>query len=402
MKITIIGVNDQIPQFPEEVIMEIKASRCFAGGNRHQELVKSFLPDDHDWCSIVAPLNSLFETIRNSSENWIVFASGDPLFFGIGNTLKREFPDAEIAVLPDFNSLQLLGHRFGINYGEYPVISLTGRSWKAFDKALMEGAERMSVLTDRRKTPLSIANRMLEYGYVNYRMLYGEKLGGAEERIFELTLEEALKLDFRHPNCFFLKKTNDDIPAKGIPETCFEPLEGRPRMITKMPVRLTILALMQLNKRRVFWDIGACTGSVSIEAILNNPHLEVTAFEIRPESEGIIQRNTRKFQAPGIQLVMGDYLKVNKDELCAPDAVFVGGYGGKMEEVLDDVHARLQPGGVIGFNSVNEESRQRFLTWSSKHQYRLVAQHNLKVDDHNPIDVLIISKMCHCECSEAI
>jgi precorrin-6Y C5,15-methyltransferase (decarboxylating) len=392
MKITIIGVNDQIPQFSDEEILKIKASRCFAGGKRHHELVKPFLPDDHRWCSIVAPLDALFEVVRKSSENWIVFASGDPLFFGIGNTLKREFSNAEIIVLPNFNSLQLLGHRFGINYGEFPVITLTGRSWKAFDKALMEGADRMSVLTDRKKTPASIATHMLEYGYVNYRMFYGEKMGGAEERILKLTMEEALKLDFRHPNCFFLEKTNDAIPAKGIPETFFERLEGRPRMITKMPVRLTTLALMQLYKRKVFWDIGACTGSISIEALLNHPHLEVTAFEIRPESESIIQRNSQKFQAPGIQFVMGDCLNANKEELCAPDAVFVGGYGGKMEEVLGDVHNRLQSGGVIGFNSVSEESKSRFLAWSSKYQYQMVAQHNIKVDDQNPIDVLIILK----------
>ncbi|PWD98409.1 precorrin-6y C5,15-methyltransferase (decarboxylating) subunit CbiE [Marinilabilia rubra] len=393
MKITIIGVNDQFPQFSEEVTLEINSSHCFAGGKRHHDLVKSILPDNHNWCSVVAPLESLIETIRKSSENWIVFASGDPLFFGIGNTLKREFPDAEIVVLPTFNSLQILGHKIGINYGEYHVISLTGRSWKVFDKALIEGVERMSVLTDRKKTPASIASRMLEFGYVNYRMLYGEKIGGDEERILELTLEEALSLDFKHPNCFFLEKTNETIPVKGIPETDFDPLAGRPRMITKMPIRLTTLALMQLNQHRVFWDVGACTGSVSIEAKLNHPHLQVTAFEIRPESEGIIMRNARKFQTPGIQLVMGDYLKVSKKELAFPDAVFIGGYGGKMEKVLDDVNKYLQSNGVIGFNSVSSESLNRFLDWCSHNQFEITQQQQIQVDDHNPISILVAQKI---------
>jgi precorrin-6Y C5,15-methyltransferase (decarboxylating) len=392
MKITIIGINNRFPEFTEEVQTIIASANFFAGGNRHYELVKQFLPDNYHWSSIVVPLSALFEDIQSKKGHWVVFASGDPLFFGIGNTLKREFPDAEIRVLPHFNSLQMLAHRLGINYGEYLVVSLTGRPWQAFDKALIEGVRCLAILTDRKKTPIEIARRMISYGYTNYRLFYGEKMGGDEERVLALDLDEVVNLDFKHPNCFFLKKTNDAIPAGGIPDTEFEPLEGRPRMITKMPVRLTTLALMQLHRREVLWDVGACTGSVSIEARLKHPHLQVTAFEIRPESEGIIHRNAQKFQAPGIHLVTGDYLKAKKKEFVAPDAVFIGGYGGKMEEVLDDVNCYLKPGGVIGFNSVSQKSRNRFPDWCFQNGFEITNQHQIQVDDHNPIQVFIAAK----------
>lgn len=392
MKITIIGINDRLPDFTEEVKEIIASADFFAGGNRHHAWVKSFLPEKYYWSPIVVPLSGLFEDIQKKMGNWMIFASGDPLFFGIGNSLKREFPDAEIKVLPQFNSLQLLAHRFGINYGEYPVVSLTGRPWCAFDKALITGANRMAILTDRKKTPIEIAKRMVGYGYANYRMFYGENLGGENERVLTLDLDEVLKMDFCHPNCFFLEKTNDDIPSGGIPEMDFEPLEGRPRMITKMPIRITTLALMQLHRRKVFWDVGACTGSVSVEARLNHSHLQVIAFEIRLESEGIIMRNARKFQTPGIQLVMGEFLKVDKKELALPDAVFIGGYGGKMEEVLDDVNKYLQSGGVIGFNSVSAESRNRFLNWCSHSRFEIKQQQQIQVDDHNPISILVAEK----------
>jgi precorrin-6Y C5,15-methyltransferase (decarboxylating) len=391
-RITIIGINDQIPHLPDEVKATISGIRFFAGGKRHHELVKDYLQHDHHWRSIVVPLEKLFVEMRSTDEPWVIFASGDPLFFGIGNTLKREFPGAEIHVISQFNSFQLLGHRFGINYGEYPVISLTGRAWKAFDKALIEGAGRLAILTDRKKTPATIAARMLEFGYENYRMLYGEKMGGEEERVCKVNLKEALTMTFSHPNCFFLEKTNDAIPVKGISETAFEPLEGRPRMITKMPVRLTTLALMQLNRRKVFWDIGACTGSISIEARINYPHLDVTAFEIRPESEGVIQRNAQKFQTPGITLITGDYLKANKEQFDAPDAVFLGGYGGLMEAFLNDINICLQPGGVIGFNSVSCDSRQRFIQWCTTNNYTMEQQHAIQINDHNPIQVMVARK----------
>ncbi|WP_010663894.1 bifunctional cobalt-precorrin-7 (C(5))-methyltransferase/cobalt-precorrin-6B (C(15))-methyltransferase [Marinilabilia salmonicolor] len=392
MKITIIGINDRLPEFTEEVQTFIASVNFFAGGNRHHELVKQFLPEKYHWSPIVVPLSGLFEDIQNKKGNWVVFASGDPLFFGIGNTLKREFPDSEIKVLPQFNSLQLLAHRLGLNYGEFPVVSLTGRPWHEFDKALIQGTNRMAILTDRKKTPVEIIGRMLNYGYSNYRIYYGEKMGGENERVMVLDAEDISKLDFKHPNCFFLEKTDDAIPARGIPEESFEPLEGRPRMITKMPIRITTLALMQLLRRKVFWDVGACTGSVSIEARLKHPHLQITAFEIRSESEGIIHRNAQKFQAPGIYLIVGDFLKAKKEKLAAPDAVFIGGYGGKMEEVLDDVNKYLLVGGVIGFNSVSGQSRTRFLSWCSHNRFEITQQQQIQVDDHNPISILIAEK----------
>jgi precorrin-6Y C5,15-methyltransferase (decarboxylating) len=90
----------------------------------------------------------------------------------------------------------------------------------------------------------------------------------------------------------------------GIPDSAFSLLDGREKMITKMPIRLLTLQALALPKRRVFWDIGFCTGSVSIEARLQFPHLQVESFEIRPECETIINENACRFGAPGININM--------------------------------------------------------------------------------------------------
>jgi precorrin-6Y C5,15-methyltransferase (decarboxylating) len=340
----------------------------------------------------VVPLQSLFDEIRQKEGEWIVFASGDPLFFGIGNTLKREIPEAEIQIIPTFNSLQLLGHRLGIPYGEFQTVTLTGRPWDAFDQALIQGVAKMGILTDRKHTPAAIARRMLDYRYDNYQMYYGEHMGGENEKVLHLTLEEALNLDFSHPNCLYLEKTDDRIPAKGIKETYFEPLEGRPNMITKMPARLTTLALMQLHNRKVFWDVGACTGSISIEARLHHPHLKMVAYEKRVESEGIIDRNTKRFQTPGIDVHIGDYMSIDKKDFVRPDAIFLGGYGGQMDVVLDDVDDYLQEDGVLAFNSVSEKSRQQFLNWCSSKGYALEIETVMKVNEFNTLSILVARK----------
>jgi precorrin-6Y C5,15-methyltransferase (decarboxylating) len=392
MQITIIGIYDKKPEFSAEQQKAIAETRLFAGGKRHYELIKRWLPENACWVDITVPLSNFFDKVKKSGENWLVFASGDPLFFGIGNTLKRELPDANFVFYPVFNSLQLLAHRFGINYGEFKTVSLTGRDWHAFDKALLHGEKRLAILTDRKNTPATIAQRMLEFGYNNYRMLYGQCLGGENERIAELSLQDASTFPFSHPNCFFLEMTENRIPRKGIPETEFEILEGRPKMITKMAIRMLTLAALQLHNKKVFWDVGACTGSVSIEARLHFPDVKVVAFEKRKESLEIIKKNARKFQTPGIQLFIGDYAEMDKANQEQPDAVFLGGYGGKMEVILNDVNAHLLHGGIIVFNSVSEQSENSFLCWARKNNYQLQIQQKLAVDEHNPISILAIKK----------
>ena len=97
----------------------------------------------------------------------------------------------------------------------------------------------------------------------------------------------------------------------GIPDEAFELLDGRARMITKAPIRLLTLSALELNRRTSFWDIGFCTGSVSIEARLQFPHLHVTSFEIRPEGKRLMEINSRRFGTPGITTVIGDFLETD-------------------------------------------------------------------------------------------
>ncbi|WP_075590239.1 bifunctional cobalt-precorrin-7 (C(5))-methyltransferase/cobalt-precorrin-6B (C(15))-methyltransferase, partial [Labilibacter marinus] len=359
----------------------------FTGGKRHHELVKNFLPKDYVWEDVKVPISAYIDSLQNTNKEWVVLASGDPYFYGIAITLKRYFPDAEIVSLPTFNSLQMLAHQKQVAYGEYRVVTLTGRPWNKFDKALIEGEERIALLTDKKKTPAVIAQRMLDFGYDNYQMVVGENMGGEKERIFELSVKETSEREFAAPNCVYLTKNNKHIPIKGIPEGDLETLEGRPKMITKMPVKVTSLALMQLQSKKVFWDVGACSGSMSIEAKLMAPQLDVFAFEIREESRGIIERNTKQFQTPGIEAFIGDFNEVSKVDMPKPDAVFLGGYGGQMHQVLDHIHQYLQENGVLAFNAVSDKSQQEFEQWCDKNNYLIQHSIDLKVNDFNEIRI---------------
>lgn len=385
----IIGISDDDALFlPPEVEEVVREHRVFSGGRRHYELVRSRLPEGSTWINITVPLDRVFEQYAPHREI-VVFASGDPLFFGFANTVKRICPEAKMVVYPSFNSLQMLAHRMLLAYQDMHMVSLTGRPWHAFDAALISGERLVGVLTDREKSPTAIARRMMEYGYTGYRMTVGEKLGNRrEEQVRTFALEEAVRTEFCHPNCLILEKTDDRQRPFGIPEQEFHLLDGRTRMITKMSVRLLTLSMLGLRQKTSLWDIGFCTGSVSIEARLQFPHLHVTAFEQRPEGKALMEANSRKFGAPGITTLIGDFLEQDLHAMLPPDAVFIGGHGGRLIEILQRIHQVLLPGGTIVFNSVSKDSLALFREGVASIGRRITGSVCLTVDQHNPIEII--------------
>ena len=385
----VIGMtDDRTVWFPPEVREAIAAGRVFSGGKRHHEIVAPLLPAGAVWIDITVPLDAVFRQYEGHAEV-VVFASGDPLFFGFANTIRRELPDAELAVYPAFNSLQLLAHRILLPYADMRTVSLTGRPWDAFDEALIRGERLIGALTDRQKTPSMIARRMLDYGYDNYRMTVGECLGNREaERVRTLSLAEAGEADYAFPNCLILDRTAHRTHPFGLSERDFELLDGRVNMITKAPIRLLTLSQLDLPRRTSFWDVGFCTGSVSIEARLQFPHLKVTAFEIREAGRTLMDTNARRFGAPGIDAYIGDFLDADLSALPAPDAVFIGGHGGRLADMLRRIDNILLPGGRIVFNAVSNQSQQLFRDGVAAIGRRIVNEMHVTVDEFNPITIM--------------
>ena len=428
----VIGLTDAPqPFFSPEIVEIISGGRVFSGGRRHHEIVAPLLPQGATWIDVTVPLEGVLEryahldgkTVEGGLDDSccgggldaggggaiIVFASGDPLFFGFANTLRRRFPEAEIRVFPTCNSLQMLAHRLVMPYHDMRVVSLTGRPWPEFDRALIERAPKIGVLTDKEHTPAAIARRMLEYGYKEYRMYVGEHLGHPEkERVTGLTLEAAAEREFTMPNCFILSPCPEsqgiwERRQYGLPDSSFALLDGREKMITKMPIRLLTLQALDLPHRHVLWDIGACTGSVSIEARLLFPHLHIEAFEIRPECEAIIHENMRRHGAMGIEVHIGDFLEAPDPSLSkrgeAPDAVFIGGHGGRLKEMMARAVKAMMPGGVIVMNSVKApvveqmtnhrpSSRQMWDEACKELSLKQEAPMRVAIDEYHPIEVL--------------
>ena len=391
LRILVLGITDsREPAFTPEVMAAISGGHTFSGGKRHHEIVASLLPDDAVWIEITADLDSVFERYKAVEGDIIVFASGDPLFFGFANSIMKRMPEAEVKVIPTFNSLQMLAHRIPMRYDDMRIVSLTGRPWHEFDRALIERAPKIGVLTDRTHTPQAIALRMTDYGYIDYEMFVGENLGNKErERVTHIRTLDKVG-EFEHPNCIILVAREGTVNVRrfGIPEGEFELLDGRERMITKMPIRLLTLQALELYSKATFWDIGFCTGSVSIEAKLLFPHLHVRSFEIRQEGRSLMDINSRRFGAPGIEVVIGDFLETDISGMTAPDAVFIGGHNGQLETIMRRLDEIMAAGGVIVMNSVTQDSHDTFIRVAEELGMPLVQDTRIAIDSHNPIHIL--------------
>jgi precorrin-6Y C5,15-methyltransferase (decarboxylating) len=393
MHYIVIGIsNDPVFSFTEEVKRILPLHRVFSGGKRHYELVKKYLPADHQWTDITGDMGRLMEQYKAFNQTVVVFASGDPLFYGIANTIQKFDTNASLKIYPHFNSLQMLCQRCNIAYQHICNTSVHGRSWDELDTAVISGHALIGVLTDGVKTPAAIAVRMLEYGFDNYSMIVGEALEGLEERVSYLSLNEVMAGNsFNTLNCVLLVRTALKPKAFGIPDAAFAGLLNRPNMITKMPVRLVSLSQLDLHNRSSFWDIGFCTGSVSIEAKKQFPALQVTAFEKRQECCQLLDMNTRKHSTPGITKIMGDIF--SQELKGQTDAIFIGGHGNRLVELISLVDPHLSSKGRLVINAVKNESKEQFITGIEQLNYRLLEPVVLTVDEHNPITILTAEKL---------
>ncbi len=135
----------------------------------------------------------------------------------------------------------------------------------------------------------------------------------------------------------------------GLPDDAFEQRRPNKGQITKREVRAVSLYSLGLRPGSVVWDIGAGTGSISVEASIIAREGTVYAVERDEESLPLLRRNVDQWGSKNVQIVAGEAPDALV-ELPDPDAVFVGGSGGRLAEILDVAMERLRAGGRIVVN----------------------------------------------------
>lgn len=138
----------------------------------------------------------------------------------------------------------------------------------------------------------------------------------------------------------------------GIPDHLFFQRKPEKGLITKVEIRILSLARLALSESAVVWDIGAGSGSVAIEAALLVPHGRVFAVEKNAADVAIIRQNIEKFSVDNVTVIEGHAPEALSRIADDPEAVFIGGSGGEMVEVIQVSLARLQDGGRLVVNAI--------------------------------------------------
>ena len=301
-------------------------------------------------------------------ENAAIALSGDSGFYSGARILKERilerFGDiCPVEIIPGISSVQMLAARLGIPWQDWNLVSAHGVGCDPVYE-IMKGRETF-FLTGGKYTADVICRELAEAGLGELRVTVGENLSYLHEdknvstdighvgsiltsdpdmkieNIVTGTASECAERYFSDLAVLLVDTKTPDgkqliqcrRPA-GMPDDVFA--RGKVPM-TKMEVRCVILGKMAVSENDVVWDIGAGTGSVSVELAMQAR--QVWAVERRDEAVELIRENREKFGRWNLRIAWGE-APMDLKELPDPDAVFVGGSGGHLGEILHEVWRR--------------------------------------------------------------
>ena len=412
MVISVIGIGlDGRKGLTKNTQEIIEQATVLAGSKRHL----SYFTAHPAKKLVLANLDSGIDAIAHlnlGNQTIVILTSGDPLFFGLGRLLLERFKASQIEFYPHLSSVQLAFNRLKIPWQDASLISVHGRSTDQLVKLLKQGKEKIAVLTDGKNNPGAIARLLLALELsVNYSFYVCENLGAVTEKNSRFPPEEIPQLsklnteDFSALNVLILVRAAqpnnldlDDLPLIGLPDHSFLSFGDRPGLITKKEVRLAILGELALQPQQTVWDLGAGTGSVSIEIARLCPTSQVFAVEKTSMGSTLISKNSQRFKVDNVNSING---KAPDVLLSLPkcDRIFIGGSGGNIVEILDVCSQKLNEQGRIVMAFTTIEYQIQAINWLNNNnwQYRLLQlqisrsipiSHLTRLNPLNPVTII--------------
>ena len=278
---------------------------------------------------------------------------------------------------------------FKTPWDDATIVSLHGRS-SAHIPGLLLANKKTLILTDKQNSPGKIADDIIGYLNLigdpklidNIKVHVAEDLGMETENVFYGNLKKTSQTQFSSLNiiCFELPEKGTFVPYPfGLSE---EEICHSRGLITKNEVRAATLHQLRLKSGGVLWDIGAGSGSISIESARSVPELTVYSIEHKEEEIANIKNNIVQFGCYNMVPVFGRAPEA-LDTLPAPDSVFVGGSSGSLPEIVSYVADRLQPGGRLVINGVIAKTIEQAPTLMAKHGFTVTSS-NIQVTRMDP------------------
>jgi precorrin-6Y C5,15-methyltransferase (decarboxylating) len=363
--LSVVGIGeDGVEGLGAEAKRRVASADFVFGGRRHLDLVAGLATGKcRPWPS---PFDTAMAAVTYLRGRRVcVLASGDPFMHGVGATLVRQVPAAEMAVFPVPSAFSLAAARLGWSLPDVDLVSLHGRPLDLL-RPHLQTRTRVLALTSDETGPAAVAKLLSENGFGRSRVTVLEALGGPRERI-RSTVAATFAIENINPLNVVAIEVESDREARvmplaaGLPDHLFEH-DGQ---ITKREIRAMTLSSLAPRRGELLWDIGAGSGSVGIEWMLADPSLRTVAVERDAERAARIRRNAAACGVPDLAIVEGEAPSALSG-LERPDAAFVGG-GGSQPGVMAAAMAALPSGGRLVANAVTLEMEAVLLALHARH-----------------------------------
>ena len=324
----------------------------------------------HDLTGHLSQVPDWITQAQNKEKKVVVLATGDPLCHGIASYLIKKIDNHKIEVLPNLSMVQLACAKLGIAWQTCQIGSVHSEDtgewvlganpqhtlYKALQ--LLRQSNLTAIYTSPENTPDRIA-RMLQIEGLSedYELAIAESLSQEKENIFQwMTVDGAASSQFADLNIVILrKKSTTEDALFGLPDERFKQRKPDKGLITKREIRAVSLARMSLKQDSIVWDIGAGSGSIGLEAARLCLQGHVYAIEKNTDDVSIALSNKASLQVTNYSLIQGrapDGLEYWPD----PDAVFIGGSGGELRELILLCMKKLKHNGQLVMNFVTFEN----------------------------------------------
>ncbi|EMO94625.1 bifunctional cobalt-precorrin-7 (C(5))-methyltransferase/cobalt-precorrin-6B (C(15))-methyltransferase [Leptospira interrogans] len=353
--VTVVGMGDEgCPGLSSIAANAIAKAQILAGGKRHLDFFPQFSGEK------IVFKDDLTQTIKRIAELSLehticVLASGDPLFFGIGNLIRKKVGPEYVDFIPAPSSIQHAFAKIGIPWDDAEVLSLHGRSSKGLITKL-KFLNKVALFTDKINHPKEIASYLLSFNESEWTAFVCENLGGEKEKIRKFDLKSLSEEEGIDPlNVLILIRNSANWkPPTVVPNVSEENYSKRvPKkgLITKKEVRILSIAFLNIREDSVIWDIGAGSGSIAIEAAQIAKNGKSYAIEIDPEGIEICKQNILLQKTDNVHVISGKAPEV-LEKLPDPDCIFVGGSNGDIYEIIRISLNKLSPLGSLVINAV--------------------------------------------------
>lgn len=331
MNVTLIGMGSGQPEnLTLQGLAALRQADLILGARRLLAVLPAGCTENRAAAYRPDEVAELLQT--SGAENAVLVYSGDTGFYSGASAMmeKLEALGVRARVLPGLSSIQLLAAALGRPWQGWNLVSAHGRTCDPVAEC-MQGRPTF-FLTGGSEDPATLCAQLAAEGFGDMQGVVGQCLGTPEEKLFRGSVKELAAGRFNSLSVLLVEAA-EVLPrrAPGLPDEAFE--RGDVPM-TKQEVRAAVLAKLAVRPEDILWDVGAGTGSVSVELALAAPRGRVYAVECRPEGCALIKANREKFRTRNLVLVEGLAPDALSD-LPAPDAVFIGGSKGSLAAIVD-------------------------------------------------------------------